>query len=119
MVQEHGDIFAGDDSLNLDRFKPKPAGASDRPEPQDLRNIAERTKFVSREGKGAAPLAVPLLRRGPRRTGRTVTVTLKTTPECSNRFYALAEAQGWLVGETFERALVALEREKGETSHDS
>jgi hypothetical protein len=62
---------------------------------------------------------VPLLRRGPRRTGRTVTVTLKTTPGCSNRFYALAETQGWLVGETLERALDALERETGETSHDS
>jgi hypothetical protein len=62
---------------------------------------------------------VPLLRRGPRRTGRTVTVTLKTTPEYSNRFYALAEARGWLVGETFERALDALEGGAGEASRDS
>jgi hypothetical protein len=115
MAQEHRDIFADDEALNLDRFKPKPAGASDRPGPQDLRGIAERTKFVSREGKGTAPPPVPLLRRGPRRTGRTATVTLKTTPECSNRFYAIAQAEGWLVGETFERALDALEREmKGE-----
>ena len=119
MAQEHGDIFAGDDPLNLDRFQPKPAGASDRPGPQDLRDIAERTKFVSTEGKGAAPPPVPLLRRGPRRTGRTATVTLKTTPECSNRFYALAQAQGWLVGETFEHALDALEREIGERGHGS
>src|SRR6266478_4934344 len=119
MAQEHGDIFAGDDALNLDRFKPKPAGTSDRPGPQDLRDIAERTKFVSREGKGSSPSPAPLLHRGPRRTGRTATVTLKTTPDCSNRFYALAQAQGWLVGETFERALDALERETGEASHTS
>jgi hypothetical protein len=111
MVQEHGDIFAGDDGLNLDRFQPKPGGASDRPGPQDLRGIAERTKFVSREGKGAPPPAVPLLRRGQHRTGRTATLTLKTTPEYSNRFYALAEAQGWLIGETFERAIDALEQQ--------
>ena len=55
MAQEHGDIFAGDDPLNLDRFQPKPAGATDRPGPQELRGIAERTKFVSREGQGTAP----------------------------------------------------------------
>ena len=116
MAQEHGDIFADNDALNLDRFKPKPAGPVDRPGPEDLREIAERTKFVSREGKGVAPIPVPLLRRGPHRTGRTATVTLKTTPECSNRFYALAQARGWLVGETFERALDALERETEQAS---
>jgi hypothetical protein len=119
MAQEHGDIFAGDDALNLERFLPKPAGVSDRPGPQELRGIAERSKFISREGKGASPPAVPLLRRGPKRTGRTVTVTLKTTPEHSNRFYALAEAKGWLVGETFERALDALEGGAGEASRAS
>jgi hypothetical protein len=119
MAQEHGNIFEGDDPLNLDRFQPKPAGASDRPGPQELRGIAERTKFVSREGQGAAPPPVPLLRRGQHRTGRTATLTLKTTPEYSNRFYALAEAQGWLIGETFERALDALEQQITDRDHGS
>ena len=48
MAQEHGDIFAGDDALNLDRFKPKPAGTSDRPGPQDLRDIAMRHAHTTR-----------------------------------------------------------------------
>ena len=91
MAQEHGDIFAGDDALNFDRFKPKPTGASDRPQPDDLRGIAGRTKFISREGKGAASSPVALLRRGQHRTGRTATLTLKTTPEYSNRFRGLAQ----------------------------
>lgn len=107
MAQDHGDIFK-DTDLNLDRFQPKPA-ATNRPTPQELRPIAESTKFVSRQPKDPGTPPVPLLRRGNRRTGRTVTVTLKTTPEHSNRFYAIAEAQDWLVGETFERALQALE----------
>lgn len=117
MAQEHRDIFAQDEAIDLGRFKPKPAGAADRPGPEDLRDVAEQTKWKSREGKGAPqpPEAkVKLLRRGNHRTGRTATVTLKTTPDCSNRFYALAEAKGWLVGETFERAVAALEREQGE-----
>jgi hypothetical protein len=110
-AQEHGNIFEEGGDLNLDRFKPKSAPADNRLTPQDLRGIAERTKFVSREAKDAkAPSpSVPLLRRGAHRTGRTVTITLKTTPQHSNRFYAVAEAQGWLIGETFELALQALE----------
>jgi hypothetical protein len=111
---EHRDIFAEDDALNLDRFKPKPPAAG-RPGPEDLRSIAERTKFVSREGQGTQqPAKVPLLRRGQHRTGRSATVTLKTTPDASNRFYALAQAHGWLIGEAFERAVAALERETAE-----
>ena len=79
---EHRDIFAEDDALNLDRFKPKPPHTADRPSPEDLRGIAERTKFVSREGQGTQqPAKVPLLRRGQHRTGRSATVTLKTTPD--------------------------------------
>ncbi len=61
------------------------------------------------EPKKVAPTPVPFLRRGRRRTGRTVTITLKTTAEHSNRFYALAGARNWLVGETFEHTLHALE----------
>ncbi len=112
---EHRDIFAEDDALSLDRFKPKPPEAAGRPGPEDLRGIAERTKFISREGQTTQQLAkVPLLRRGHHRTGRNATVTLKTTPDTSNRFYALAQAHGWLIGEAFERAVTALEREIAE-----
>ncbi len=117
---EHRDIFAEDDALNLDRFKPKPPEAAARPGPEDLRGIAERTKFVSRERQGTQqPAKVPLLRRGQHRTGRSATVTLKTTPDASNRFYALAQAHGWLIGEAFERAVAALERETAEGSDRS
>jgi hypothetical protein len=118
--QEHRDIFSEDDALDLNRFKPKTPDASAKPAPEDLRGIAERTKFVSREGQGASqPAKVPLLRRGQHRTGRSATVTLKTTPDASNRFYALAQAHGWLIGEAFERAVAALEREAGEGTHAS
>lgn len=116
--QEHRDIFSEDEALDLDRFKPKTPDASAKPRPEDLSGIAERTKFVSREGQGAPqqPAKVPLLRRGQHRTGRSATVTLKTTPDASNRFYALAQAHGWLIGEAFERAVTALEREIGQGS---
>jgi hypothetical protein len=42
----------------------------------------------------------------------------RTTPETFDAFYAIADQQGWLISETVERALAALQRElkgKGKT----
>lgn len=35
----------------------------------------------------------------------------RTTPQTVKALYAIADQQGWLVGETLERALAALRRE--------
>ena len=35
----------------------------------------------------------------------------RATPETVEAFYAIADQQGWLVGETLERALAALQKE--------
>ena len=35
----------------------------------------------------------------------------RTTPETVEALYAIADRQGWLVGETLEHALAALQRE--------
>jgi hypothetical protein len=43
------------------------------------------------------------------RTGRNVTFSAKTTRETVERFYAIAEGQGWKANETFEKAVAALE----------
>lgn len=46
-----------------------------------------------------------------RRTGRTAQLNLKVRPETIEAFYALADRQGWGLGEAFEHALRALEAE--------
>ena len=50
----------------------------------------------------------------PRRrytTGRNRQLNMKVTEEALRRFYALADAQCWVLGEAFEHAVTALERE--------
>jgi hypothetical protein len=42
------------------------------------------------------------------RTGRNVTISVKTTAETVENFYRLAEKLGWKAGETFENAVEGL-----------
>jgi hypothetical protein len=106
MTKERASIFAGtDDALDLSGFAPKSG-----PEPNDVsadlvRAVAEASRFPSREGKPA--------RRPPRihRTGRTMQFNARTTPQTIEALYTIADQQGWLVGETLEHALAALQRE--------
>jgi hypothetical protein len=107
MTKERASIFAGDeDALDLSGFAPKSGG----PEPVEVsaelvRAVAEASRFPSREAKAA--------RRPPRihRTGRTMQFNARTTPQTIEALYAIADRQGWLVGETLEQALAALQRE--------
>jgi hypothetical protein len=81
-----------------------------------VRGVAEQAGFHSRE---PAPPALPVppapepTRREPRRyrTGRNVQLNLKVRQEAMDAFYKLADAQGWVLGEAFEHAVAALERE--------
>ena len=53
------------------------------------------------------------MRRPPRihRTGRTMQFNARTTPQTVEALYAIADRQGWLVGETLEHALAGPLRE--------
>lgn len=104
-------LFGQDTDLDLSGFKPKAAA-----KPEQVRDIAEQAGFRSRE---AAPVpaegGVP--RREPRRyrTGRNVQLNLKVRREAVDAFYRLADERGWVLGEAFERAVEALERELGKS----
>jgi hypothetical protein len=107
MTAERASIFADDDALDISGFAPKSG-----PEPGEVsadlvRTVAEASRFPSREAKPAA------MRRPPRihRTGRTMQFNARTTPQTVEALYAIADRQGWLVGETLEHALAALQRE--------
>ncbi|MDX7951804.1 stability/partitioning determinant [Lichenihabitans sp. Uapishka_5] len=117
------------DDIDLSRFQPKQGPAENALPPEQVRAIAEASNFPSRDPKprrekaqpeAAAPVqpaapepAAVLPRRQPRRhrTGRTMQFNARTTPATVDAFYAIADQQGWLVGETVERALAALQRE--------
>lgn len=100
-------LFGQDNDLDLSSFKPKAAA-----KPEQVRDVAEQAGFRSRE---AAPhLATPEpAPREPRRyrTGRNVQLNLKVRRETVDAFYKIADAQGWVLGEAFERAVAALQRD--------
>lgn len=120
MAKERADLGFSD---ALDEFDPeewgpaKGSAANDkpvlsRPEKAATSKAAAAAGFRSREpqpvpesraGEGAAP------RR--RRTGRNAQFNLKARPETIAAFCAVADRQGWGLGETLEKAVELLERE--------
>ena len=99
----------------LDDFDPaawsKPKEPSFKPAPEETRKVAEASGFRSREpGRAEAP-PVPAPQRR-RRTGRNVQFNIKTRPETIEAFTQIADANGWGLGETFERATELLQREQ-------
>jgi hypothetical protein len=109
MTKERASIFAGDDALDVSPFAPKAAHELNGASAELVRGIAEASRFPSREAKTSPPPA----RRPPRihRTGRTMQFNARAKPQTVEALYAIADRQGWLVGETLEQALAALQRE--------
>lgn len=100
------DPFGGD--LDLSDFKPAQL-KKPKIEAAAIREVSEANNFPSRAAsKGKIPKSSPVQRR--RRTGRNVQFNIKATPETIARFTALADKNGWVFGETLDRALDALER---------
>lgn len=117
------------DALDLSRFTPKTEPDKDALPAEQVRAIAEASNFPSRDPKArrratlpAEPVQAPSPAAPPQesgarpkdrryRTGRNMQFNTRTTPETVAAIYAIADGQGWLVGETIERALAALQRE--------
>jgi hypothetical protein len=99
---------------DLSDFRPRPPAR-----PEQVRAVAEEAGFRSREPLPPEPPAqapaipAPPARREQRRyrTGRNQQLNLKVRAEDAEAFYALADAQGWVLGEAFARAVAALRRE--------
>lgn len=97
------------DPVDLTGFAPKTVV---RPDRQKVEEAAAKAQFRSREAK--APVAVALPTPTPakatrrRRTGRSAQLNLKCRPETIEQFYAIADANGWVLGEAFEKAVALL-----------
>lgn len=103
-MAERAGIF--EDDLDLSVFTPnKSTGAA--PSREAVREVSEQASFQSRE---AAP--VPPKKADRRhRTGRNEQLNLKVRGDVKDLFYRINDAQGWVQGYTFERAVQALQRE--------
>jgi len=107
-MAERASIFDSNADFDVSGFapqKPKPAAPREK-----VRQVSEGAEFKSREPeeRSAAPRK---LRR--HRTGRNIHLAVRVTRETYDEFYQISDRQGWLLGQTMERALQALERELG------
>jgi hypothetical protein len=118
MSKQRASVFDTAAELDVSGFAPE-AAPDTGPDRDTIRAVSAQSNFPSREPRPARAVAqapAPTTKRQPRRhrTGRTAQFNARTTPETVEAFYAIADRQGWLVGETVERALAALRRELGE-----
>lgn len=104
-------VFGAEDDLDISGFAPKPV---ERPaaRPEQVRAVSEAAQFQSREPRKGPPPA-STSKREPRRyrTGRNIQLNIKARADAIEAFYTIADQHGWVLGETFERAIDALRRE--------
>lgn len=101
------------DLVDITGFQPK---AVVRPDTQKVAEAAAKSNFKSRESKppvAVVPVPTPALTKPVRRhrTGRSAQLNLKCRPDTIEQFYAIADANGWVLGEAFEKAVVLLQKE--------
>jgi hypothetical protein len=123
MNDQRGNNRAGlfEDELDVSGFAPKsPVRA------EQVKTVAEGAGFRSRgpvppapaqaravRPAKASPTTPPEERREQRRyrTGRNQQLNLKVRAQDAEAFYAIADAEGWVLGDVFARAVAALARE--------
>ena len=110
MAEQRASVFS-DDEPDLSVFKPKPpAQVIEHPAAADqVRAVSEAANFRSRDPK--PPENPPRREQRRHRTGRNVQLNIKARAEAVAAFYAIADRERWVLGETFERAIEALQRQ--------
>jgi hypothetical protein len=108
MSGERASVF--EDDLDISDFAPK-AEAPPAPPLEKIRAVSEEASFRSREPRAVLELAPRSERERRRfRTGRNVQLNIKARSEAIDAFYAIADSEGWVLGEAFEHAVEALGR---------
>ena len=108
MGKERASLGFGDELESFDPSAWSPREkktANDRPQPDAAREAAQAAGFRSREPVKEKPASSQ--RR--RRTGRNAQFNIKAKPETIEAFCAVADGQGWGLGETLEYAVALLE----------
>ena len=108
-MSERARLFEGED-FDVTAFAPKNLRKPAEKEPpaaDAVRAVSEASYFRSRE-----PVPIPSAKKQRRRrTGRNLQLNLKVAAATYDSFYAIADRQGWVLGETLEKAVAALKRE--------
>ncbi|MFV3131453.1 hypothetical protein [Niveispirillum sp. KHB5.9] len=114
MSKTRASIFGDEaDPLDLSGFMPKSPQDIQAPPADAIRAVSEAARFPSREAKPVPVPPPPPPRREQRRhrTGRNVQFNIRARQETIDTFLAIADREGWVLGEVLEHAVAALERE--------
>jgi hypothetical protein len=113
MPKQRASLFEEGEGQELDvgSFAPKTSIDAKAPRPEQVRAVAQAAKFLSREAIPPKPEAQAKRAARRYRTGRNVQFNVKALQETVDEFYAITEAQDWVLGYTLERAVCALKRE--------
>jgi hypothetical protein len=104
-MSERAGIFDSGSDFDVAGFAPqKPKEAAPR---EKVRQVSEAASFKSREPEQKRPQRESRIYR----TGRNGQFNIKADPQVIDAFYAITNAQGWVLGETLEHAVKALEAE--------
>ena len=106
---ERASVFDQGPEIDITGFKPRTA-AKPAAQPEHVKAISETASFVSREPIRAPHTVTPAREPRRHRTGRNIQLNIKARAETIERFYAIADRHGWVLGETFERVIAAFER---------
>lgn len=120
MAKERAKLF-DDDPVDVSQFAPKPGPSKDAPPAEEVRAVSKKANFPSRES-GAGTKDHPMPPKGigkplpdqkreqrRHRTGRNIQLNLKVTKEAYDLFYQITDAENFVLGETFEQAVIALQ----------
>ena len=114
-----------EDELDVSGFAPKPPARAEQ-----VKAVAEEAGFRSRgpvppqapppaparaERPAKPPPAEERREQRRYRTGRNQQLNLKVRAQDAEAFYAIADAEGWVLGDVFARAVAALARELEKT----
>jgi hypothetical protein len=111
MPKERASIFQDTQEIDLSGFSAKSQEESRAPAPEKVKAVAKAANFPSRESSPASPKPIKTRTARIYRTGRNVQFNVKALRDTVDTFYAITDKQGWVLGETLDRAVAALQRE--------
>ena len=112
-MSDRASVFDNSLEFDVSGFSAKKPKVQEKKIPAEaVRAVSEASNFPSREAVSPpAPIETSAAKKDQRRyrTGRNVQLNIKVKSETLDAFYALADKQGWVLGETLERAVEALQ----------
>lgn len=115
MGKERASLGFDDELADFDpsEWNPDPKKtANDRPKAEETQAAADAAGFKSREPADTKPAKKRQQRRHT--TGRNVQFNMKARQEDIDAFYAIADANGWVLGEALQHAVAAFHKVHGQ-----